>query len=159
MLVKRPAAIDDATITACSVSGGTSSPAYFASPVTFARPSWRRIGAPMPAVGTAPWPTMLAAASRTSVICTPCNEQRLARCVPRQLHLEFIPRERPCGGKRSAKRAVQDTCLERLFTQRRFGLRQPPRLLRHGTERNAHRSDAAAIQLERAGCRHHCVFV
>src|SRR5215510_127313 len=159
MLVKRPAAIGDATITACSVLGGTSSLAYFASPVTFARPSWRRTGAPMPAVGMARWPTIVAAASRTSVISTSCTKQRLARCVPRQLHLEFIPRERARGGQRRVERPVQGISLERLSAQCSFGLRQPPRLLRHGTERDAHRSYAAAIQLECAGCRHHCVFV
>ena len=39
MLVTRPLAIDDATIAACSVLGGSSSPAYLAAPVTLARPS------------------------------------------------------------------------------------------------------------------------
>src|SRR5262245_6220443 len=159
MPVKRPAAIGDATITVCSVLGGIASPAYFASPVTFARPSWRRTGAPMPAVGMARWPTIVAAASRTSVISTSCAKQRLARGVPRQAHLEFVPRQRACGGKRGAKCPVQGTCVERLSPQRSFGLREPPRLLRHGTERDARRSYAAAIQLKGAGCRHHCLSV
>src|SRR5215510_3337933 len=155
MRLMRPLAMADETTTPCAREGTLYSAAYFAAPVTFARPSMREVGLPRGLVTVMALPLLPDPLVRLR-LRSPARRlrQRAHDAAPRQLDLEVVVAESartPQHGLGRAREALPRRCRA---VELRFGFTVAPRLVRHSAECEARLLDRAALDIETDRDRH-----
>src|SRR5882672_9337370 len=123
MCLIRPLAMADDTTTPCARPGTLYSAAYFAAPVTFARPSMREVGLPRMLVAL-----MMLSPSRDPLVRLRLRgaarglRQRTQHAAPRQLDLEVVVAEAARIAQHRVGRARKALPRRRRSLELRFGL-------------------------------------
>src|SRR6266568_319963 len=149
MRLIRPLAMADETTTPCARPGTLYSAAYFAAPVTFARPSTREVGLPRWLV-----PVMARSRSRDPLVRLRLRgparrlRQRTQDGAPRQLDLEVVVAEAARIAQHGPGCAQKALPCCRRYGELRLGFAIAPWLVRDPAEREARFPDRAALDLE-----------
>src|SRR4051812_31907123 len=157
MRLIRPLAIADETTDPCARWGTLNSAAYFAAPVTFARPSMREVGLPKCAKAVVGGNVVVAIGAPP--LSHPLVRLRLRRAMgrlrqraqhgaPCQLDLEVVVAEAARAAQHGLGGARKALARRRRPCELRLGVAVAPGLVRHAAEREARHLDRAALDLE-----------
>src|SRR5436309_6096715 len=155
MRLIRPLAMADETTKPCARPGTLYSAAYFAAPVTFARPSTREVGLPrwlVAVMALSPSPDPLVRLRLRGPV------RRLCQCTldaaPRQLDLEVVVAKAMRISQHGLGRKQEVFPRRPRSLELRFGFTIAPRLGSHAAEREARFLDRAILDIE-ADCDRH----
>src|SRR5262249_11240861 len=155
MRLIRPLAIAEETTTPCAREGTLYSAAYFAAPVTFARPSMREVGLPRGLLTVMTLSLLLDSLVRLR-LRSPARRlrQRAHDRAARQLDLEIIVAEAARIPQHGLRRAQEIFRRRRRAAELRFSGGVAPRLVRYTAKRETCLLDRAALDIETGRDRH-----
>src|SRR6266849_5908982 len=155
MCLIRPLAMPDETTNPCARPGTWYSPAYFAAPVTFARPSTREVGLPIWLVTVMPVSRSFDPLVRLR-LRGPARRlrQRAHDAAPRQLDLEIVMPEAARIAQHGLGRPQEILRRWRRSVEPCLGFTVAPWLVRDPAEREPRLLDRAGLDIEPDRDRH-----